>query len=89
MTCAPVALFVYNRPGHTRQTVEALLANTVANQTRLHVFSDAPKNEAVSPAVAEVRSYIRSIAGFKSVTIIERETNFGLARSIIDGVTHL
>jgi len=89
VTCAPVALFVYNRPGHTRQTVEALLANTVANQTRLHVFSDAPKNEAVSPAVAEVRSYIRSIAGFKSVTIIERETNFGLARSIIDGVTHL
>ena len=89
MTCAPVALFVYNRPGHTRQTVEALLANTVANQTRLHVFSDAPKNEAVSPAVAEVRSYIRSIAGFKSVAIIERETNLGLARSIIDGVTHL
>jgi hypothetical protein len=86
---APVALFVYNRPGHTRQTVEALLANTVANQTPLHVFSDAPRNEAASPAVAEVRSYIRSIDGFKSVTIIERETNFGLAPSIIDGVTRL
>ena len=86
---APLALFVYNRPGHTRQTIEALLANTVANQTPLHVFSDAPRNEAASLAVAEVRSYIRSIAGFKSVTIIERETNFGLARSIIDGVTRL
>ena len=86
---APVALFVYNRPDHTRQTVEALLANTVANQTPLHVFSDAPRNESASPAVEEVRSYIRSIAGFKSVTIIERETNFGLARSIIDGVTSL
>jgi hypothetical protein len=89
VTCSPIALFVYNRPGHTRQTVEALLANTLANQTPLHVFSDAPRNEAASQAVAEVRSYIRSIAGFKSVTIIERETNFGLARSIIDGVTGL
>jgi GT2 family glycosyltransferase len=86
---APVALFVYNRPGHTRQTVEALVANAVANQTPLHVFSDAPRNESASLAVAEVRSYIRNIAGFKSVTIIERETNFGLARSIIDGVTRL
>ncbi len=89
MTCAPVALFVYNRPDHTRQTIEALLANPLANQTPLHVFSDAPRNESASLAVAEVRSYIRSIAGFKSVTIIERETNFGLARSIIDGVTAL
>jgi hypothetical protein len=86
---APVALFVYNRPGHTRQTVEALLANTLASQTRLYVFSDAPRNDAASPGVAEVRSYIRGIAGFKTVTIIERETNFGLARSIIDGVTRL
>lgn len=89
MTYAPIALFVYNRPGHTRQTVDGLRANTVADQTPLHVFSDAPKNEAASLAVAEVRSYIRSIAGFKTVTIIERERNFGLARSIIDGVTRL
>jgi len=89
VTCAPIALFVYDRPGHIRQTVEALQANTIANQTPLHVFSDAPRNEAASLAVAEVRSYIRSIAGFKSVTIFERETNFGLACSIIDGVTRL
>lgn len=86
---APVALFVYNRPDFTRQTVEALLANTVANQTSLHVFSDASRDEAASLAVAEVRSYIRSITGFKSITIVERETNFGLARSIMDGVTSM
>lgn len=86
---APLALFVYNRPDHTRRTVEALAANTLAGQTPLHVFSDAPKNAAANQAVAEVRAYIRTIGGFKSVTIIERETNFGLARSIIDGVTGL
>lgn len=89
MSYAPIALFVYNRPMHMRQTVEALLTNAEAAQTPLHVFSDAPRDTAARQAVAEVRTYIRSIAGFKSVTIIERETNFGLALSIIDGVTRL
>lgn len=87
MNFAPIALFVYNRPWHTRQTVEALLANVEASQTKLYVFSDAPRNLSESQAVAEVRSYIRSIIGFKSITIVERELNFGLAKSIIDGVT--
>lgn len=89
MSYAPIALFVYNRPVHTRQTVEALLANAEAAQSALYVFSDGPRNAAASQAVTEVRTYVRSIADFKSVTIIERETNFGLARSIIDGVTRL
>jgi len=87
MNLAPIALFVYNRPQHTRRTVEALLNNAEAAQTALYVFSDGPRNEAARESVAEVRSYIRSIAGFKSVAITEREINFGLARSIIDGVT--
>jgi hypothetical protein len=32
---------------------------------------------------------LRLIKGFKSVTIIEREKNWGLAASIIDGVTNI
>lgn len=86
---APVALFVYNRPDHTRQTVEALAANTLAVETPLYVFSDAPTDETPRQPVEEVRSYIRTISGFQSVTLIERPINYGLARSIIDGVTGL
>jgi len=86
---APVALFVYNRPWHTRQTVEALLANTESSDTALYVFSDAPKNAEATELVAEVRAFIRGITGFKSVCLIERESNFGLAKSIIDGVTRV
>lgn len=86
---APIALFVYNRPSHTRKTVEALLANAEAMQSALHIFSDAPRNEGACQSVAEVREYIRSISGFKSITIVERENNFGLARSIIDGVSSI
>jgi hypothetical protein len=86
---APIALFVYNRPLHTRQTVEALQKNSLSSDSDLIIFSDAPKSTAQTEAVLEVRKYIHQIEGFKSVTIIERETNLGLARSIIDGVTRL
>lgn len=39
--------------------------------------------------VEETRSYIRNITGFKSLRIIERDRNFGLANNIIDGVTSI
>lgn len=84
---APVVLFVYNRPWHTKQTVEALQKNKLASESELFIYSDAAKNETAEPAVNEVRDYIGSVEGFKSVNIIEREQNWGLADSIIDGVT--
>jgi hypothetical protein len=89
MTNAPIALFVYNRPAHTRQLIDSLLRNEGVADSALYVFSDAPRNNAAIDPVAEVRSYIHSIKGFKSVEIIERDNNAGLARSIIDGVTYL
>lgn len=86
---SPIALFVYNRPSHTLLTVEALKKNDFAKQSDLVVFCDAAKTAAQTDAVREVREYVRQIVGFKSVSIVERVTNFGLARSIIDGVTRL
>ena len=84
---APIVLFVYNRQDHTQRTIEALKKNKLANESDLIIFSDAPKSQVQADKVSEVRGYIRQIEGFKSVTVIERETNLGLARSIIDGVT--
>jgi GT2 family glycosyltransferase len=86
---APIALFVYNRPWHTRQTVEALKKNELASESELFIYSDAPKNGKAKEKVKEVREYIKTIDGFKKVTIIERENNWGLADSIIDGVTKI
>jgi len=86
---APIALFVYNRPKHTQQTVEALLLNSEAKESDLYIFSDAAKNEATETEVNEVRDYIKQISGFNKVEIVERTSNWGLANSIIDGVTCL
>lgn len=87
MNLAPIALFVYNRPYHTSRTVAALLKNTLAAQSELIIYSDAPKRPEAAQAVQEVRAYIRMITGFRSLHIVERDRNWGLANSIIDGVT--
>lgn len=84
---APIVLFVYNRPWHTAQTVEALQKNTLADKSELFIYSDAAKNSEVALHVKKVREYIKNISGFRKVTIIERKKNWGLANSIIDGVT--
>lgn len=89
MMPAPIALFVYNRPWHTRQTVESLQKNGLAADSDLIVFSDGPKNEKDTAKVEEVREYVRSVHAFKSVSIHESQSNRGLANSIISGVTRV
>ncbi|MFV0665041.1 glycosyltransferase family A protein [Denitromonas sp.] len=86
---APVALFVFNRPEHTRRTLEALQRNGLAEVTPLHIFSDAARHDEDDTAVHQVRKIIRETEGFASVTLVEREKNMGLAASIIDGATQL
>lgn len=86
MSLAPVALFVYNRLWHTKQTVEALLQNSEAKDTELFVFSDGPRGEKDEEKVLEVREFIKNIGGFKSVEVIESRSNKGLANSIIGGL---
>lgn len=89
MSFAPIALFVYNRPDHTRRTVQALRACAGANESELHVFSDGPRTPQAEAAVEEVREYLKRIEGFARVEVSKREANLGLANSIIDGVTRL
>jgi acetyltransferase-like isoleucine patch superfamily enzyme len=66
--------------------VEALRRDPLAPASNLHVFCDGAKTEAAAAAMREVRAFVRSIDGFNSVTVTERDHNLGLANSIIDGV---
>jgi hypothetical protein len=84
---SPVVLFTYNRLWHTKQTIEALKNNYLASETILFIFSDAAKDKNNSDAVNNIRKYLYTIKGFKKIEIIARKKNYGLANSIIDGVT--
>lgn len=85
---APICLFVYAREALTRKTVESLLANPLAARSELHIFCDGPR-PGDECRVQAVRDYVRSIRGFCRVVIHEQETNQGLSRSIISGVSEV
>jgi hypothetical protein len=89
MSLAPIVVFVYNRLWHTKQTLEALQKNELASESELYIYCDNSKNAEGRKSVDEVRNYVDSIVGFKKVTIIKREKNWGLSNSIIDGVTSI
>ncbi|MDK2892488.1 glycosyltransferase [Methanohalophilus sp.] len=86
---APIVLFVYNRPLHTSKTIKALQKNLLAKDTELFIYSDGPKSNKDVILVQGIREYIRTISGFKKITIVEREQNTGLSQNIIHGVTEI
>jgi hypothetical protein len=86
---APIALFAYNRPDHLGRVAQALASNPEAAQSRLYIFSDAPKRESDAPAVASVRAFANNLAGFADLEVIGHHENQGVARSIISGVSRL
>ena len=85
---APIVLFVYNRPDHTRTCLEYLERNELAAESELYIFADGPRPGS-EEAVAAVRQVIARPWKFGRVTVVERRENRGLAANVIDGVTSL
>ncbi len=86
---APVILFVYNRPKHTKKTLEALEKSIGASDTDIYIYSDGAKSGEDIESVNTVRALIREPWDFRSIHIIERSRNVGLANNIIKGVTEV
>lgn len=86
---SPIILIVYNRPDHTRQTLEALKQNMLSKQSDLYVFSDAARDSDQIASVNAVRKLIRAVEGFKNIFIHEHEHNLGLATNIISSVSQV
>ena len=92
MKLAPVVLFTFNRPDHTKKTLEALAANEWVEHTNLYVFSDGPRNESDVLKINEVREIIHAFKNqsvFLNFQVFKREKNKGLANSVIEGVSQV
>lgn len=92
MNLAPIVLFVYNRPEHTQQTLEALSNNDLADQSILYIYADGPKENVTNEdleKIREVETIVNSSNWCGKQEFIPREKNWGLANSIIDGVTKI
>jgi hypothetical protein len=84
---APIVLFVFNRPEHTRKTIESLQQNTLSHHSDLFVFADGARNPKEVADVEAVRSMVDRIEGFRKITVHKQLGNLGLADSVISGVS--
>ena len=87
-TLAPIALFTFKRPEHTRRTLEALARNPEFARSELHVFCDGSRRADEDSAVLATREVVRRWP-HSAKTVHESPVNRGLAASIIDGVSRL
>jgi hypothetical protein len=85
----PIALFIYNRPAHTRVVLESLSRCRRLDECSLKIYCDGPKRAEDTAAVNEAREVAREWAARFDAELIERDSNLGLARSVVNGVSEL
>lgn len=89
---APIILFVFNRPEHTRKTLLALSKNKLANASILYIYCDGvalDTSQELKDKNDLVKKVIREQQWCKEVIFVESGINKGLANSIISGVTEI
>jgi hypothetical protein len=92
MSKAPVILFVYNRPEHTRRTLTSLKQNKSSEETVLYIFADGPSRPAdqdLQEKIRQTREVIREEKWCAVVHISESTVNKGLSASIVTGVNEV
>ena len=91
MEYAPIVVFAFNRLESLKACIYSLLCNSEACESDLIVFVDGSREgkDEEKKKVEDVRTFVKKIAGFKSLTYRFSNINKGLAASIIDGVTKI
>ena len=83
---APIALFTFKRPDHTRRTLESLAQNPEFTKSPLFIYCDGARHDGEAAQVEATRQLV-SEWPHPNKTVIERDRNWGLANSVIEGVT--
>lgn len=69
---------VYKRLEHFKICINSLRRNEIAVDTVLYIFSDYAFSEKDQAAIDELRTYLKSLSGFKRIIIKEQAENKGL-----------
>jgi hypothetical protein len=92
VSLAPIVLFVYARPEHTRQCLESLMANDLAAESELFIHADGPKKDApgqILEKIAAVREVIRARPWCGRVHFIEPAENRTMPVALVETVTRI
>lgn len=84
MNYYPVLIPTLNRYEHFRRCVESLSRCTHSKETELVIGLDYPPSEKYREGYEKIKAYIPQITGFKKVTCIKREYNYGAVNNSID-----
>ncbi|MDB5121037.1 MAG: glycosyltransferase [Sphingobacteriales bacterium] len=87
-TLAPVIIFTYKRIGSLKLVLESLNKCALIERTEIIIFSDAAKGNGDEQEVSAVRNYLIGIES-PNIKLNFSEENYGLAKSIIGGVTKI
>ena len=60
-----------------------------SKSSELYIFSDGPKTNRDLIEIQKIRDYINALEGFKKIFLYERESNLGLANSLIMGINEV
>jgi hypothetical protein len=81
---APVIIPTLNRIDHFKVCVESLLDCDLSEKTDLYVALDYPLHDKHRDGWLKINEYLKTLSGFKSITIIKRDINFGSINNTMD-----
>lgn len=81
----PVLIPTLNRFFHFKNCIESLLECEGSQYTDLFIVLDFPSKEAHWEGYNKINAFLHDLIGFKSISVIKREINFGAHANILDG----
>ncbi len=85
---SPIVFFAFNRPVHTKKSLDSLINNKECLQSSFFSFVDGPRNNLDNKNIKEVISIIKSYKkNFKSFKIVTQKTNQGCATQVISNLS--
>ena len=88
-TLAPIAVFAFKRPEHLSKMFDSLSKCALAEDSEIFVFCDAARAPDEEVLVNQTRAVARGQHWCNRLEVVERPNNFGLSKSIVDGVGRL
>lgn len=87
---APIVIFAYNRSTPLLLLFNSLKANKYFSDSNIYIYVDGPKNRSDINNVNAVKKVCMEFSSDNSrVKIIENKSNYGLKKSVIEGVSKI
>lgn len=86
---SPIVIFAFNRPKHLSRLLDSLSKNMEFVESELYIYVDGPRNNSDVKLVEETRQVAKHFQGVNVKSLVIREENLGLGKSLKTGVTEL